>query len=281
MNFSDNFSINKKNNSWQKFFIGVVALLFFVAVLNFFNSPIRNAFYVLSFPLQKTFWSAGQASSGFLASFLNVGNLNKKNQDLKLENQKLQTEVAFLQSIVNGNHAQSEVSSACQNNGFDLLMAGVTGLDDYDMLSINKGSVDGVAENMPVISQQGALFGKVFKVYKNYSQVMLISNKNSVVNVKVQRYYLDSNEEQAEIDGIIKGQGNLAIYMDLIPIDDIISQGDVLVTSALEGTFPKDILVGTITKVEKNDQNPHQSAQVQPFLGATTDNLFVITNYKR
>jgi rod shape-determining protein MreC len=142
------------------------------------------------------------------------------------------------------------------------------------MLSINKGSADGVAEDMPVISQQGALFGKVFKVYKNYSQVMLISSKNSVINVKIQR-------QETEIDGVIKGQGGLAIYMDLVPIDETINQGDIIVTSALEGTFPKDILVGTVIKVEKNDQNPHQSAQVQPFLGASTDNLFVITNYKR
>lgn len=284
MNFSDNFSINKKSNSWQKFSIGAVTLLFLVAILNFFSSPIKNTFYIVSSPLQSTFWNAGQTSSGFLASFLNTGNLNNENQDLKLKNQRLQAEVAFLQSIISGNQAQSEVSSACQNNGFDLLMVGVTGLDDNDMLSINKGSVDGVAENMPVISQQGALFGKVFKVYKNYSQVMLISNKNSVVNVKVQRAevaFVQGSGAPKEIDGIIRGQGNLAINMDLVPIDDVINQGDVLVTSALEGTFPKDILVGTITKIDKNDQSPHQSAQVQPFLGTTTANLFVITNYKR
>lgn len=286
MNVSAKASINKKNNNWLKFLIGALALLFFIAVLNFFNSSVKNTFYALSSPLHKTFWSAGESTSGFLASFLNAGNLDKENKNLKNDNQKLQAEVASLQAIINGNQAQSAVSAVCQNSGFKLLMAGAMGLDEQDILSINKGSADGVAENMPVINQQGALFGKVFKVYKNFSQVMLISNKNSVINVKVQQATFDkSSASQAvvpkEIDGVVKGLGKLGVYLDLVPIDDTLNQGDVLVTSALEGTFPKDLLVGTVLKVQKNDQDPHQTSEVKPFLNSLGDNLFVITNYKR
>jgi rod shape-determining protein MreC len=274
MNFSDNFSINKKNNNWARFLVGAIALLFFIAGLNFFSSGAKNMFYALSAPLQKTFWTAGESSSSFLASLVNAGNLNQQNQNLKNENQRLQAEVASLQSIVSGNQAQSAVSSACQNSGFILLMAGVIGLDNQDMMTINKGLDDGIAENMPVINKQGALFGRVFKVYKRFSEVMLISNKNSVINVKVQR-------QDSEIDGIAKGRGKFDVYLDLVSIDDTINQGDVLVTSALEGIFPKDLLVGTVANIEKNDQDPHQSSQIVPFLDSSADNLFVITNYKR
>jgi rod shape-determining protein MreC len=171
-------------------------------------------------------------------------------------------------------------------------MAGVVGLDDQDTMSINKGSADGLAEGMPVINRQGALFGKVFKVYKNFSTVMLISNKNSVISVKAQRYnpegtlekpadLTQDSVEPKEINGVIRGAGELGVYLDLVPIDDTINQGDILVTSAIEQTFPKDLLVGTVTKVQKNDQDPHQKAEVSPFLGSSIDNLFVITNYKQ
>lgn len=268
--------INKKNNTLLKFLIGAVAFLFFIAILNFFSSGIKNTFYVLSGPVQKTFWSAGESASGFLTSFVSASFLNKENQNLKNQIQKLQEEVAFLQSVINGNAAQSAVSLASQNSGFKLLMAGVIGLNDQDELTINKGSADGVFEEMPVINQQGAVFGKIFKVYKNFSQIMLLSNKKSVINIKVQQQDLT----KPEIDGIIKGIGKLGVYLDLVPIDDTINQGDLLLTSALEETFPKDLLVGTIEKVEKNDQNPHQRAQVNPFLNSSIDNLFVILNYK-
>ena len=277
MKGSKDISLNKKNNWVAKFLVGAVALLFFIVILNFFSSGLRNVFYSLSSPVQKTFWSAGESTSGFLASFVNAGNLNKENQDLENQVQKLQGEVAALQSVVGGNQAQSAVSMACQNNGFKLLMAGVAGLNGQDILSINKGSTNGVSVGMPVINQQGAIYGKILKVYKNFSDVMLISSKNSVISVKVQQQDLT----KPEIDGVIKGSGNLNVYLDLIPIDDTINNGDVLVTSALDGVFPKDLLVGTVTKVEKNDQNPHQQAQIQPFLNSSVDNLFVILNYKR
>ncbi len=288
-----------KNNKLLKFLIGAGALLFFILIINFFSLGIRNNFYALSSPVQKTFWAAGESCSQFLTSFVNAGSLSRENQNLKDKNQKLLSQVAVLQSIQQGNQAQSDVSSACQGNSFKLLMAGIVGLDDQDMISLNKGSADGISVGMPVINQQGALYGKIFKVYKNLSQVMLISNKNSIISVKVQQLALTSPADvvindpnlpasatpktlQAkEIDGVIKGTGNMGIYLDLVPIDDVINQGDILVTSALEGTFPKDLLVGTISKIQKNDQNPHQQAQVQPFLNSSIDNLFVITNYKK
>lgn len=156
------FSINKKSNSWLKILIGVVVISLLLVGLNFFVSPIRNSFFALSYPIQKTFWSAGESSSLFLGSFLNAGSLTKENENLKNENQKLLSEVASLQSIEQGNQAQSDVSATCQGSGFKLLMAGVSGLDN-DILSISKGSADGISEGMPVINQQNVLFGKIFK----------------------------------------------------------------------------------------------------------------------
>ena len=113
---------------------------------------------------------------------------------------------------------------------------------------------------------------------------MLVSNKNSVVNVKI----LQSPPTQAvdaappEIDGVVKGSGGLNAYLDLIPISSTINPEDVLVTSAIEKSFPKDLLVGKIIQKQKNDQKPFQQAQISLFLNVkTADNLFVITNYKQ
>ena len=275
-------SINKKSNNLLKVLIGVVVFLFFLGILNIFVSPIKNCFYTISAPIQKVFWTAGESSSLFLGSILRAGSLTKENSDLKAENQNLLFQIASLQSIAQGNKAQSDVSIACQNSGFKLLMAGVIGLDGDDILSINKGSADGILEGMPVINQQNVLFGKIFKVYKNFSQIILVSNKNSVINVKVQQDLVDTLDAKSEIDGVVKGSGRLSAYLDLIPIDIKINSQDILVTSSIEKLFPKDLLVAEITKVEKNDQKPFQQAQINLFLDVKgADNLFVITNYKR
>lgn len=273
-----NFSINRNNKGWLKFLIGAAVVLFLLVLLNLFVSPMRNFFYILSSPIQKAFWSAGANSSNFFGSLLNAGSILKENQNLKYENQNLLSQIAALQSIEQGNQAQSDVSATCQNTGFKLLMAGIIGLDDEDILSINKGLADGISEDMPVISQQGVLFGKVFKVYKNYSKIMLISNKNSAVNVKIQQNDITA----PEIDGMIKGMGGLNAYLDLIPISNEINTQDVLVTSALDKSFPKDLLVARITQINKDDQKPFQQAQLNLFFDVkTVDNLFVIKNYKQ
>jgi len=278
MNSFKNFSVKQKGKNWLKLLIGAVALLFFLAILNFFVSSVKNYFYALSSPIQKTFWSAGESSSSFFSSFLKAGSLLEENENLKTENQKLFSQVAFLQSVEQGNQAQSEFSASCQNNGFKFVMAGVVGLDDNDMLSINKGSADGISEGMPVINQQNVLFGKVFKVYKNFSQIILISNKSSVINVKI----MQTDSSNPEIDGVVKGSGGSSAYLDLIPIDKDINFQDVLVTSAIEKYFPKDLLVGKITQKEKDDQKPFQEASIQLFFDIkTADNLFVITNFKQ
>lgn len=288
MNGIKKFSINKKNNNLLKIIIASVVFLFLIFILNFFVSPIRDGFYAMSSPIQKTLWTAGESSSFFISSYLNSGNLAKENENLKNENQKLLASIASLQSIEQSNQAQSDVSIACQNNGFKLVMAGVTGLDDNDILSINKGSADRISIGMPVINQQNVLFGKVFKVYKNFSQIMLISNKNSVINVKIQQNNPDgspidtSNSAIAEVDGVVKGSGGLSAFLDLIPISSNINQGNILVTSAIEKSFPKDLLVAKINQIKKNDQKPFQQAQIELFFNVkTTDNLFVITNYKQ
>jgi len=131
---------------------------------------------------------------------------------------------------------------------------------------------------MAVISQHNVLFGKVLKVYEDFSKVMLLSNKSSVIDVRVQQ----DDPEGTPINGAIKGRGGLAVYLDLVPIDEEISEGDILVTSALEGTFPKDLLVGKVVEKYKDDQKPFQQAWVEPFFDIkNTDNLFVVTGYKK
>lgn len=285
MGRQNNFSINKKSNRAIKLLVGVVAFLVLFFVLNIFVSPVKNFFYAVSSPLQKTFWTAGESSSSFLGSLLNGGSLFNENQNLKSENQKLLSQIAVLKSIEQGNQAQSDISVACQSNEFKVVMAGVTGLEENDILSINKGSADGIAEGMPVINQQNVLFGKVLKVYKNFSKILLISNKNSVVNVKIQNNAgIDITAETPfpEIDGVVKGEGGLSAYLDLIPVSDNINANDILVTSSLDKSFPKDLLVARIIKTQKDDQKPFQQGQISLFFNVkTADNLFVITNYKQ
>lgn len=278
MNIPAKFLVNKKYGSVFKIFALIFILAVFFGILNLFQAQIRSSFYFISMPVEKIFWRAGSGSSFFLKSFFNAGNLETENQNLKKENQNLLVEISFLQDLLKKNQAEQEVLTSCSQDNFKLISVDVIGLDsDFDVVSINKGSVDGVLEGMPVINQQKIIFGKISKVYNNFSEVTLISNKNSVLDVKV----LETNEAKSPVYGVIKGKGGLRVYLDLVPTDSEINEGGVLITSALEKDFPKNLLVGKIIKKEKNDQKPFQQAEIEPFFNIRgLENLFVITDYK-
>lgn len=279
MNFSSNISINKKTGIFAKVFIFFIFFLVFVGFLNIFQNQIKNSFYLISAPIEKTFWRAGSDTSGFFAALANAKNLEKENESLRTENQYLLIKIFSLRSSADQNTAINEIVAATPEKEFKLILAGVAGVSSSkDIISINKGSDNGILEGMPVISSKKILFGKILKVYKNFSEVELISNKNNVLNVKIQ-----SNDLSAPpVYGVVRGNSNLGIFLDLVPVDSNINKGDILVTSALEGTFPKDLLVGRIKETEKDDLKPFQTIKIEPFFSvAGIDNLFVITDYKK
>lgn len=267
----------------RKILVSVVLLIVLIGILNIFQAQIKNSFYSLSEPVEKSFWKAAGSASVFFASILKAGNLAKENEGLKTENQKLLAEIISLQDNERKNQALAEISALNLQKDFNMVQADVVGLEsEQDIILIDKGLDSAISENMPVINQQKVLFGKIYRVYKNFSEVMLISNKNCILDAKIKQEDPEGTPTKPAISGIVKGRGGLDVYLDLVPAESAIKEGDVLLTSALDGVFPKDLLVGKITKKDENDQKPFQQAEVEPFFNIkNTENLFVITSYNR
>lgn len=261
----------------RKIVVSVVILIVLVAFLNIFQAQVRNSFFWTFAPASKMLLASGKSASGFFGSFLSISSLNKENTALRTENQSLLAGLAVLQEAVKANQDLRVALENTKHDGFKLLQAKTTGLElSGGTMLIDKGAKNGVAENMPVISGEKALFGKVSKVYSDFSEVMFISNTQSALAVKIQNV----DPVKPAIYGALKGRGGLEVYMDLISADVSISRGDVLVTSGQEGIFPKDLLVGKIEAQTAGDAKAFLSAEVTPFFNPkNTDSVFVITNY--
>ncbi len=254
--------------------IAVVGILIIFS-LNLCQKGIKNIFYLISSPVQKIMWQTGQKFSNFGQTIFEIKNLKRDITDLRLKNQQLLAEVVFLRELQKENEILREALDIGLEKDFDLVLVEVIGTDALgDFILINKGSTDGILKDLPVINQQKILFGKIYEVYENFSKVMLISHKDSIFDVEIQ----DSDPPgDQEIYGVVKGEGNLKIFFDLIPSETKIKEGDILVTSALEGVFPKGILVGEVKQAKKSDIKPFQQAEITPFFDIThTESLFII-----
>lgn len=263
-----------------KILIIVVIGILILFSLNLGRRGIRNIFYSISSPIQKVIWQTGKGFSDFGKTIIGIKNLKKENTDIKLKNQQLLVENFFLKELREENEILREALEIGLEKDFKLVLAEIIGKDvSQDFILINKGLKDGIQKGFPVINQQKVLFGKIDETYKNFSKVMLISNKNNVLDVRVQ----DSDRNGVQkIYGVVKGKGNLKVFLDLIPSSVAIKEGDILITSGLGTSYPKGFLVGEIKKMEKDDIKPFQKAEIKPFFNITqTERLFIITNLKR
>ena len=120
-------------------------------------------------------------------------------------------------------------------------------------LTINKGSQAGVYKGMAVISA-GGIVGQVVAVSSSSATVLLLTDHNSGVDVIVQR---------TRARGIVSGSLERDPNMEYISRNADIRQGDRLVTSGLDGVFPKGLFVGKVSKIRKNNYGLFQDVEVR------------------
>jgi len=227
------------------------------------SSKVKNFFYLISSPIQKILWKTGDRASDFFETIANIKNLKKENEELKLKTQELLVKNIEILELEKENKFLREALEIGLEKEFELIFAEVTGKDvSQDSILINKGSKNGILNNLPVIAQQKVLVGRVEEIYENFSRVILISDKESVFNVEIFR--VDDENFVDNISGVVKGKGNFQLILDLIPKEKEIKEGDTIITSSLGGVFPKGLLVGQVQKIKKSDIEPFQQAEVKP-----------------
>lgn len=131
--------------------------------------------------------------------------------------------------------------------------------DPYsDQVVIDKGSVNGVYEGQPVISDKGVV-GQVVAVAKMTSRVLLICDATHALPIRVLRN---------DIRVIAAGNGCTDdLQLEHLPANTDIRVGDVLVTSGLGGRFPEGYPVGVVSSVKLDTQRAYTVIQARPTAG--------------
>jgi len=264
----------------------IVFLIAFFTALNYppINKEVKNFFYLISEPAQKTLWRAGDRVSDFFESITEIKNLKKEadelsfidtlrcarvNEELRLKIEGLISENAKLRELKKENEVLRIALGIGLEKEFKLILAEVIGKDiSQDTILINLGLKDGISKSLPVINQQKALVGKIGEVYENFAKVILISNKESSFDAKI---------SESDVRGVAMGKENGKLFFDLVPKEKEIKEGDLVVTTALGGVFPSGLLVGEIGKVFRSDVEAFQQAEILPaFDIGELETLFIL-----
>lgn len=119
---------------------------------------------------------------------------------------------------------------------------------------INKGERDGVRKGVPVVTWEGVV-GRVMRISPRSSVVLLVIDRSSSVDCLVQR---------TRTRGIIEGEGGDRCYLRYVRRQEDIQVGDHIITSGLEGIFPKGLSMGEVVRVEKKEYGLFQEVEVTP-----------------
>ncbi len=167
---------------------------------------------------------------------------NNRCVEIELSNLRLRNLLNFRKSIAN-----------------QIVAAEVIGKDPalwFKTVIIDKGRADGVKKSFPVVVAEG-IAGQVIDVSNHYSKVLLVIDRNSAVDALVQ-----GNRAR----GIVTGESTGRCLFKYVLRKHDLSVGDVVVTSGLDGVFPKGLRVGRISGVIKRNSGIFQKITVTPYV---------------
>jgi len=264
-------------------FLKIILVIFFLCLIfiiinKFFYQFLKNTLFLAFSSLERVFWQGSNAFSQWIEGFFQFKEIKIENEELKRENLFLKGEILKLKMIEEENKKLREALNLDLSQEYNLILADVISLKE-DSLLINQGRRGGVKKDMPVITEEKVLIGKIGKVFNNFSQVKLISQKDFSFSVKIikNKEWRKNNKEKEEILGMAKGKGSFSIKLEFVSPGLKIKKGDLIVTSWLGGIFPENLLVGEIKKIKKDSLGSFQEIEIEAyFKKLKLDKVFLI-----
>ncbi len=271
----------EKNSKIKIFSIlaAIVLLLIFLSLF-FQREKFRDAIFDVAYIPQKTFFFIGDTFLNGFKIVFSLKDIIEENAVLRSKNEDLTKKNIELENLKKENKLLRNQLSLSEKNSFNLLDVKIVSFEPSnfsEFVVINKGSKDGIKKDMPVILPGNILIGKVFKAYENYSNVLLITDKNNKVNVKSFVKKDGQESEKTSYTGVLNGYFGKSLFMNLIEKKSDIKKGDLIITSGLDGVYPDNLIIGTVDIIKDDDNAVFKQAYLNPaFLPLNFTLAFVI-----
>jgi rod shape-determining protein MreC len=181
----------------------------------------------------------GGGATGMLSGMRELGTAREENQRLRAEVVDLRFELDRYREDALENERLRRLllmkeHVAPRSVAARVVTANLT--DQEHVIVVDRGSAHGVATDQPVIAW-GGVVGRVVFVNDDYAKIRLITDPNSGVAGIVQR----SRQE-----GMVLGRGKGVLEMVYVPSFADVALGDRVVTSGIDGVFPRGIGIGEV-----------------------------------
>ena len=135
-------------------------------------------------------------------------------------------------------------------------------------ITLDRGYEDGLEIGLPVVDGY-AVVGIITGITAKSSKVLLLTDSISSVDGVVQR---------TRAPGVVESDGDGNLTMRYVVKEDEVAVGDRIITSGLDGVFPKGVLIGIVTKVDSTINGLFQEVKLDPSATLNQlENVLVLT----
>ncbi|MEE1280015.1 MAG: rod shape-determining protein MreC [Oscillospiraceae bacterium] len=229
-------------------------------------------------PVVKVSSAISDKVAGFFNMLLSAKDTQKENEELKKQLAEAYKGLGDLEKYKNENEQLKKFMEIKEHNpDYKMQSAMVIGRDSssrFGSFTIDKGSLNSVSVNAPVITEAG-LVGIVTHVGPTYSVVTTILDPE--INVGAYNSRIQST-------GVIGGTSELyesgKTKLRLLPRDTELLSGDIIETSGIGGVFPAGILIGTVDVIKAENSGVSMYAEINPIVDVmdVTD-VMIITDF--
>lgn len=246
----------------------LLVLVFFSLTGNSFKraSWYEAALWNITQPPQAVFRWIGSKLSGVWGHYIALIDADKENAGLKVHAARLEGSLIEMSEIQSENEKLRGLLDFQESQPMRTIVARVIANDpraEFKSIVINRGSDDGVAILAPVVGPKG-LVGKVGRTTGGSARVILVIDPNSAVDATLQRSRARGMVVGSAWDTDFKAGYYLGRMEYLTGQSDVL-EGDVVVTSGLDGIFPSGIPIGTLKDIRMSQYAVFREANVVPY----------------
>lgn len=248
-----------------------------------YRSLTRNIVGTLATPFRWVGTVITNAVTGFGKYFNSIDELTEQNRALKEENAALKEQLSQSNLIDQENDRLREfLSMKSEYPSFSFEEGMVIGREASNyvtVLTLNRGTIHGVEENMPVVTKEG-IVGCVSEVGLTWCKVSTILETARSVGV-----YLPRNGASGILSGDYSMRADGLCKLTFVEVDAKnadVQPGDAVYSSGMGSVYPADMKVGEIVSVEIDNVSRTLIASVRPTVNfSEPDYMMIITGYQK
>ncbi|MAX66101.1 MAG: rod shape-determining protein MreC [Bacteriovoracaceae bacterium] len=208
-------------------------------------------------PLQRGTMSLKESLAYTIDHYVTIVNTSKENEKLRKKMVSLENQIFSLTEVKKENERLKQLLQFGKEIPREKVLAQIVSWDssnEFKVLRINKGSVDGLKLMAPVITMTG-LVGYVYRLSPNYADILTILDQNNRIDAIVAR---------TRTHGIVEGHSGFKCRLKYVSRTEKLQVDDEIITAGLGEIYPKGIRVGRISKIDKENFGITQKIEITP-----------------